>query len=102
MSKTFRVYLALPDDTPLRIGMSVEANVIVRESNNALVVPAEAIVEGTVFRIEGDRLRRTPVKTGIKGTRMVEILSGLDEGARIATPAKGDWSDGQRVRLVTP
>ncbi len=30
-TKTFRVYFALPDDSPLMIGMSVEANVIVRE-----------------------------------------------------------------------
>ena len=28
VAKTFRVYLALPDDTPLRIGMSIEANIV--------------------------------------------------------------------------
>ena len=30
-TKTFRAYLLLPDDTPLMIGMSVEANIVVRE-----------------------------------------------------------------------
>jgi len=41
--KTFRVYLLLPNDTPLRIGMSVEANIIFREKASAIVVPAEAV-----------------------------------------------------------
>src|SRR5947208_638743 len=41
--KTFRVYLLLPNDTPLRIGMSVEANIIFREKPSAIVVPAEAV-----------------------------------------------------------
>ena len=98
VSKTFRVYLGLPDDTPLHIGMSVEANIIVRESHDALIVPGEAILDGTVFRIDGDRLHRVAVKTGIRGTRMVEILSGLEAGAVIAAPARGEWSEGQRIR----
>ena len=45
-TKTFRVYFALPDDTPLRIGMSVEANIIVREVKDALLVPIEAVADG--------------------------------------------------------
>ncbi len=41
---------ALPDDTPLKIGMSVEANIVVAEVNDALVLPAEAITSGNVFK----------------------------------------------------
>src|SRR5216684_3086799 len=39
--KTFRVYLRLPPDTPLRIGMTVEVNIIYREKTAAVVVPAK-------------------------------------------------------------
>jgi RND family efflux transporter MFP subunit len=102
VAKTFRVYLALPDDTPLRIGMSVEANIVVREALEALLVPSEAIINGTVFRISNDRLARVPIKTGIRGTRMIEVQTGLEEGMRIASPAKPEWRDGQRVRVVNP
>lgn len=98
-TKTFRVYLSLPDDTRLRIGMSVEANIVVREKNDALLVPADALVEGHVFRIEDDRARRVPVTTGIRGGRMVEILSGLEEGQTlVALPPEG-LADGARIRL---
>lgn len=99
-SKTFRVYLPLPDDTPLLIGMSVEANIVAREKENALVVPAEAIVDGAVFVIDGERLARRPVKTGVRGARMIEIVEGLAETDRIAAPARADWREGLRVRLV--
>ena len=41
-AKTFRVKMALPDDTPLKPGMSVEANIVTREKPNALLIPADA------------------------------------------------------------
>jgi multidrug efflux pump subunit AcrA (membrane-fusion protein) len=55
VTKTFRVYLALPETTPLRIGMSVEANIIIKEKKNALLVPAEALVGQSVFVIENSQ-----------------------------------------------
>ena len=42
VTKTYRIRIALPDDTPLIAGMSVEANVITREKAGALLVPADA------------------------------------------------------------
>ena len=105
VSKAFRTYLALPDDTPLRIGMSVEANIVTRERPDALLVPGEAILDGAVFVVSDDRLKRVPVTTGIRGSRLVEITEGLSDGAVVASPAKPAYADGQRVRAasgVTP
>ncbi len=66
--KTFRVYLLLPRDTPLRIGMTVEVNIIYREnirgSRNVEIIgdvsqdtpvlsPARAdLADGTRVRVE--------------------------------------------------
>jgi len=99
-TKTFRVYLELPDDTPLMIGMSVEANVVTREKADALLVPAEALLEDAVFVVEDGRLVRRRVKLGLRGVRMVEIADGLREGERLASPAKTGWRDGMRVRAL--
>src|SRR5882757_6545410 len=71
--KTFRVYLRLPQDTPLRIGMSVEANIIFREKPSAIVVPAEAIAGDWVQVIDDGQVRRVPIKVGIRGNRNTEI-----------------------------
>jgi RND family efflux transporter MFP subunit len=100
VAKTYRIRISLPDDTPLHIGMSVEANIVTREKNNALLVPADAVVGSRLLVIEGNRVRTRQIEVGIRGSRHVEILSGLREGERIATPAVEGLTDGQRVRVV--
>ena len=98
VAKTYRIRIALPDDTPLMIGMSVEANVVTREKPEALLVPADAVQGAAVFVVENDRARRREVTIGIRGTRMVEVLTGLKEDERIIAPAGSDLADGARVR----
>ncbi|MCC0005496.1 MAG: efflux RND transporter periplasmic adaptor subunit [Hyphomicrobiales bacterium] len=101
-TKTFRVYLALPDDTPLRIGMSVEANIVIAARQSALIVPAEAVVNGAVDRVVNGVVARTQVKTGVRGVRLFEILSGLEEGALVVSPARPNLKNGARIRVSGP
>jgi RND family efflux transporter MFP subunit len=82
VARTYRIRIALPDDTPLIVGMSVEANVVTREKQGALLVPADAVQGSRVFVVEGDRVRRRQVEIGIRGTRSVEVVSGLKDGER--------------------
>ena len=100
LAKTYRIKVSLPNDTPLKPGMSVEANIVTREKPDALLVPANAVQESAVFVIEGNRVRKRQVKVGIRGTRQVEILSGLKAGDRVASPASTDLRDNMRVRIV--
>ena len=99
-AKTYRIKIALPDDTPLKPGMSVEANIITREKPNALLVPADAVRENSVFVIDGARVRKRDIKVGIRGTRKIEVLSGLEEGERVASPAGTELKDRSRVRVL--
>src|SRR5215813_9447399 len=96
--KTFRVYLLLPNDTPLRIGMSVEANIIYREKPSAVVVPAEAVAVDAVQVVNNGRIERVPVKIGIRGSRNVEIIGDVSRGMAVLSPARPDLADGTRVR----
>jgi hypothetical protein len=98
-TKTFRVYLALPEDSPLKIGMSIEANIVTREKDKALLLPTEAINNDAVFRIVDGRLVRTPVTLGIRGARMVEIVEGVSESDLVASPTETAFRDGLRVRM---
>jgi RND family efflux transporter MFP subunit len=100
VAKTYRIRVDLPDDTPLRIGMSVEANIVVEEKENALLVPADALRGGHVFVADGGRAVRREVKVGIRGTRAIEILSGLTEQDRVISPAEASVKDGERVRVT--
>jgi RND family efflux transporter MFP subunit len=97
--KTFRVYLRLPPDTPLRIGMSVEANIIVREKPKAIVVPAEAVANEAVQTVNDGRIQRVPVKLGVRGSRNVEIIGEVTRGMAVLSPARPDLANGTLVRI---
>lgn len=97
--KTFRVYLLLPSDTPLKIGMSVEVNIIFREKPEAIVIPVEAVTGDTVQVVDNAGVERVPVSIGIRGSRNVEIISGLTRGQAVLSPARTDLADGTRVRI---
>ena len=99
VARTYRIRIALPEDTPLHVGMSVEANIVTREKTGALLVPADAAVGSQVVTVEGGRARRRQVEIGIRGTRSVEILSGLGEDERVASPAPAGLADGSRVSV---
>jgi RND family efflux transporter MFP subunit len=99
VARTYRIRIALPDDTPLIVGMSVEANVVTREKQGALLIPADAVLGNQVFVVEGDRARRRQVEIGIRGTRSVEVVSGLGEGELVVSPAPADLADGGRIRV---
>jgi membrane fusion protein (multidrug efflux system) len=101
VTKTYRVYFRLPDDTPLRIGMSTDVNVITRVSENVLLVPSVAIQGNDVFVVEGGRARRRTVEAGIRGINGIEVLSGLDEKAAIISPYPQNLTDGARVSTMT-
>lgn len=98
VQKTYRVRIGLPDDTPLRIGMTVEANVVVRETADAVLVPTSAVRNSAVFVIEGARARERRVRTGVVGLQRTEILSGLDEGMIVLADPPPSLADGRWVR----
>jgi len=100
VAKTYRIRISLPDDTPLHVGMSLEANVVTREKVDALLVPADALQGTRVLTIEGSRIRARQVEVGIRGARSVEIISGLEGTERIVAQPSDQLKDGQRVRPV--
>jgi RND family efflux transporter MFP subunit len=97
--KTFRVYLLLPRDTPLRIGMTVEVNIIYREKPAAVVVPAEAVTGDAVQVVSNGKVQQVPITVGIRGSRNVEIVGNVTKGATVLSPARADLADGTRVRV---
>ncbi|MCB1520059.1 MAG: efflux RND transporter periplasmic adaptor subunit [Hyphomicrobiaceae bacterium] len=99
-SKTFRVYLALPDETPLKIGMSVEANIVVGEVDDGVIVPAEAVVDHKVLKVRDGRVIIVPVEVGIRGAGAVEIRSGIAAGDELISPYDKGIASGTRVDAV--
>ena len=96
--KTFRVYLLLPRDTPLRIGMTVEVNIVFREKPSAVVVPTEAVIGNAVQVVNGGKIQRVPVTVGIKGNQNVEIIGNVSRDMVVLSPGRADLADGTSVQ----
>jgi len=98
VNKNYRVRIAIPDTTPLRIGMTTEVNIVVQERKRALLVPFSALRNGAVFTVAGGRARRKTVNAGIVGDAKVEIRGGLMEGELVIVNPPEGLDDGDRVR----
>lgn len=100
VAKTYRVRFALPEDTPLMIGMTVELNVVTSTRPDALLIPVGALApDGTVFVVEDGRALRREIATGIRGTTQIEIVDGLADGERVVVPVPDGLAGGTRVAV---
>lgn len=98
------VYIDLPADVGVRAGEFVEGE-LVTATEPVLTIAQEAIIVrdgfSWVFTLEaGSHVRQRKVQTGQMRGNEVEILSGLDEKARVVTTGVGFLHDGDTVRIA--
>jgi multidrug efflux pump subunit AcrA (membrane-fusion protein) len=83
-------------------GMSAVVRLTVRESPDALAVPASAIVtsgrDTVVWAVEGGTAERRVVRLGAQGEDTVEVLDGLRLGERIVIRGADGVRQGQEIR----
>lgn len=97
-SRDFKVVITLKNPPPsLKPGLSASADIITATKKNVLAVPISAIViresdeqgekkkkeEEGVYLVNESRVKFQPVKKGIMGEMMIEIVEGLEEGQTI-------------------
>lgn len=87
MNKTSKVIAGIELEPSVKVfsGMSVEANIIIRTQNNALVIPREYLFDGNkiIRKAEGDTVK---IQKGAEDLEFVEIVSGVDEKTEIVKP----------------
>jgi HlyD family secretion protein len=105
-STTVQVWVEAPNPKDqLKPGSTVEARIVARKVQAALVVPTSAILAGpdgsaSVMVIGNDQhVRQTPVKTGIREEKMTQIVSGLGEGQQVVTEGAFGLPDGTKVAV---
>jgi RND family efflux transporter MFP subunit len=97
-TRSFRVRLSLPADTRFRVGMTVEANIVLRETVDAVLVPVGAVQGGRVWRLVDGFARAQAVETGVVGPRLIEVRSGVAAGDEILADPPAALREGQRLR----
>jgi multidrug efflux pump subunit AcrA (membrane-fusion protein) len=90
----------------LRAGMFVEVDVPVARSEDALLVPPQAIHRETgglaAYVAEGDTVKRRAVEVGLSRADAVEVVSGLNADDDIIVYANGDLDDGVKITKKVP
>ena len=87
-------------------GMTVDLEIVVAESPEALQVPADAVVsrgdETIVYKLDGSRVRATRVKLGLSSVTATEVLEGLAAGDVVVVVGAQGLEDGARVDARRP
>ena len=105
-NRLYTVTLALPEDTTgLLSGMFADVTFHTDRVEDAVVVPSEAILTSGeteyVFTVENGQARYVEIVTGLTGTGVTEVLSGLRGGETLVTKGQSYLRDGDAVRIVT-
>jgi HlyD family secretion protein len=84
-SRTFKVEARFTKRPPqLYPNLTVEASIVIRTKENALLVPASYIVDGTYVLTDSDE--KTPVKLGARDMENVEVLEGISANTTLYKP----------------
>ena len=101
VARSFRVRIRLAAPDRLKIGMTVDANLIVAERKDALLIPSGAITDGAVWVLQAGHLHRQPVQTGIAGPARTEVLQGLAPDAQVVAVPTESLREGAAARPKT-
>jgi len=90
-------------DGTLKEGMYAEARIILKQQNDALTIPIQALERnstgGTVLIVDAQgRVEERQVKLGAESSDRVEILAGLAENDRVVIGNRGEFRAGEKVR----
>lgn len=105
-TRLYTVTLTVPADVGgLLSGMFADVTFFTDISQNAVVVPTEAILTSGgvqyVYVVEDGTARYTEVITGLTGNGVTEVTGGLTEGQQLVTVGQAYLSDGDAVRVVS-
>ncbi|MCB0699401.1 MAG: efflux RND transporter periplasmic adaptor subunit [Chitinophagales bacterium] len=85
VEQAFRVDAVFDDELPVGVyGLNLEANIVLTQDKEVMVIPRSAIQKGDSVWIEkeGDEVK-VPIKTGMSDDNWVEVRSGLDKSSTI-------------------
>jgi multidrug resistance efflux pump len=104
-TRTLQAEIYIPNpNRALKPGMFSNVEVVLVENPQALVIPREAVVESggetAVFVVNGKQAAQRPITIGYEQDRMVEVLSGLNEGDQVVIKGQQLIKDGSTIRVI--
>ncbi len=106
-SRDFLVRIGITggDAARTKPGVFARGAVVVQESQGAVIVPKDAVVERAgkpcVFVVEGGKAQQREVSVGITNNEQMEILSGVKPGESVVVIGAQGLQDGDAVQVKT-
>jgi multidrug efflux pump subunit AcrA (membrane-fusion protein) len=104
-TRTASVEITIPNrDHRLKPGMFAQADVIIRQKNDAILIPAYAVIEQSEMRkvltVMDGKAKSELIQLGADQGELVEIRSGLVEGDTLIVAGHHKVTSGDPVRII--
>jgi RND family efflux transporter MFP subunit len=105
MTRTASAELTIPNrDHRLKPGMFAQVKIILRETEDAILIPAYAVLEKSeskeVLTVVNGEAHLNTIELGTDFGELVEVKSGLDVGDTLIVAGHHRISDGDQVRIL--
>jgi len=105
-TKLYTVVLTVPGEVDgLLSGMSADVTFHTSVSRDTVVIPTEAILTSNgvqyVFVVENNVAHYVEILTGLTGSGVTEVVSGLEVGQQLVTVGQAYLMEGDTVRIVS-
>lgn len=102
---TVELTIRMPnEDFRFKPGLYARLQVILNRSQDTLAIPKTCILyeknQTYVFIINDDKAHRREIQTGIVQGEMIEVISGLESGAKIVSAGQNQLKDNKKVNIL--
>ena len=100
-SGTYKVTVVVPNkDKKLRSGMFANVDIVVAESDSAIVIPQSAVVSDTlVYITDGSKAKARKVSLGIQNDSFAQVVEGIKPGELVIAEGTLGLFDGAPIVL---
>lgn len=105
-TRTMETEIDVPNrNLSLMPGMYANTTLQLEHRDNVLTIPLGAVIQNggqaTVLALDDqDRVRSVPVKLGVQGAYLVQVVSGLSEGEKVILGGQAKYQVNEQVRPV--
>lgn len=105
-TRTMETEIDVPNqDLSLTPGMYANTTLQLEHRDSVLTIPLGAVIrnggQSTVLAVDDhDRVRSVPVKLGIQGAYLAQVVSGLSEGEKVILGGQSKYQVNEQVRPV--
>ncbi len=102
MSGTFAVEMMIKNkNNLLRNNQFARIKILTNTSQNAVVVPQEAVIDGDhVFIIQAEKAVKKMVSLGLENEYEIEITAGINTGDEVVVIGNAGLTEGDKVKVI--